>query len=358
MNTYVISREDLAFNVGFLRTKAGKTDIWAVVKANGYGLGAGAFAKELEALGIRNFCVTELSEARELRQVLTEDCQILMLRQLCDPAEIRELAQEKVILTVGSSRAAQRICEATELPVRVHLKVDVGMGRYGFLPSEGEELLRICRDSGDLQICGIYTHFPCAFCDDKTTKAQFEEFMDLVKSLKEAGCDLGCVHCCNSSAFLRHPMMHLDAVRLGSALLGRMPFATELRPLGMVESCIEELRHLPKGHSTGYGSVWRAKRESTLAIIPVGRVHGLRVVGQPDRSRAIDCIRGMVQELRNLLKRPVTTVRIGGKACPVVGAVGSLHCAVDVTGLDCQVGQKVTLNVNPMYLKNMEVQFR
>ena len=150
MNTYVISREDLAFNVGFLRTKAGKTDIWAVVKANGYGLGAGAFAKELEVLGIRNFCVTELSEARELRQVLTEDCQILMLRQLCDPAEIRELAQEKVILTVGSSRAAQRICEATQLPVRVHLKVDVGMGRYGFLPSEGEELLRICRDSGDL----------------------------------------------------------------------------------------------------------------------------------------------------------------------------------------------------------------
>jgi alanine racemase len=137
-----------------------------------------------------------------------------------------------------------------------------------------------------------------------------------------------------------------------------MSFSTELRPLGKVETAIEELHHLSEGQTTGYGGIWKSKRESTLAIIPVGRVHGLRVVGQPDRSRAIDCIRGMVQELRNLLKRPVTTVRIGGKSCPVVGAVGSLHCAVDVTGLDCQVGQKVTLNVNPMYLKNMEVQFR
>ena len=66
----------------------------------------------------------------------------------------------------------------------------------------------------------------------------------------------------------------------------------------------------------------------------------------------------MVEEFRNLLKRPKTMVTINGRSCPVVGVVGSLHCAVDVTGLECKIGDKVLLPVNPMYVKNMEVEFR
>ena len=143
-----------------------------------------------------------------------------------------------------------------------------------------------------------------------------------------------------------------------SALLGRMAFPTKLRPLGVAESMIEELRHLPEGHSTGYGSIWRAKKGSVLAIVPVGWVHGFRMGSRPDRSRWKDCIRGMLEEFRNLLKRPKTMVQINGRSCPVVGVVGSLHCAVDVTGLDCKIGDKVLLPVNPMYVKNMEVEFR
>lgn len=358
MNAYVISREDLAYNVRTLQEKAGSAAIWAVVKANGYGLGAGAFAKELWELGIRRFCVTELAEARAVRESLSNEPEILMLRQLCEAEEIRALADMNVILTVGSLEAAHRIENCVSDPVRVHLKIDVGMGRFGFLPHEMEALAQVYKTARKLHVCGIYTHFPCAFCDDKLTKAQFARFMAAVNGLKEQGYDTGCVHCCNSSAFLKHSEMHLDGVRLGSALLGRMPFATSLRPLGAAESRIEELRIVPKGHSTGYGSIWKAKKESTLAIIPVGWVHGLRVGCRPDRSRIRDCIRGMVEELRNLLKRPRTMIKIGKKSCPVVGVIGSLHCAVDVTGVDCEIGQKVLLPVNPMYMKNMEVQFR
>lgn len=353
MNAYVVSREDLAHNVECLKKQANGVPVWGVVKADGYGLGAARFAQELYALGIDRFCVTELREAELIRASGLHDAQILMLRQVCEPCEIERLIELNVILTLGSLEAAKRI----KKPAEVHLKIDTGMGRYGFLPNELEAIRAVYQEK-HLKISGIYTHFSCAFNSDSLTKQQFAAFCNVVDTLRAAGMDVGTVHCCNSAAFLKFPEMHLGGVRLGSALLGRMPFATQLRPLGYAETQIEEIRTLPAGHTTGYGAIWKAKRESKIAIIPVGWYHGLQVSCKPDRSRAKDCIRGMLGELKNILKRPRMMVEISGKACPLVGAIGSLHCAVDVTGVDCEVGQKVTLPISPLHIKGMEVQFR
>jgi alanine racemase len=150
----------------------------------------------------------------------------------------------------------------------------------------------------------------------------------------------------------------MDGVRLGSALLGRMAFPTGLRPLGCAVTRIEEIRQLPPGHTTGYGGIWKAKKETTLAILPIGWAHGLRMTSIPDKSHAKDCLRGMFAELKGLFKRPTTYIRIGNKLCPVVGAVGSLHCAVDVTGASCAIGDEVILPIKPMYMKDLEVEFR
>ena len=357
MSTYVVSREDLAYNIRVLKEKAGETPIWAVVKADGYGLGVGTFAKELYALGIRNFCVTEPWEAEQIRSRGISEAPILMLRQLSDPEQIRAMQKLGVILTVGSLEAAQGIMGAVDSPVSVHLKVDTGMGRYGFRQPEIPEMVSLFRDGKHLRIKGIYTHFNCAFCDDALTKAQFQMFQNIVGVLKKENCDTGMVHCCNSGAFLKFPEMHLDGVRLGSALLGRMSFPTKLRPLGKVETTVEELHHMSKGQTTGYGAIWKSKGESTLAIIPVGWYNGLQVSCKEDRSRAVDCIRGGLRELKNLLKRPKTCVTISGKRCPIVGAIGSLHCAVDVTGVECKVGQVVEMQISPMHIKGMEVRF-
>ncbi len=358
MSAYVVSREDLAHNVRILKEQAGKTPIWAVVKADGYGLGAGRFAKELYALGIEKFCVTEPWEAEAIRgQGITEG-KILMLRQISDPEQIRAMWKAGVILTVGSLEAAERINAAVDGAVDVHIKIDTGMGRYGFRPDEMTEMLSLFRNGKNLGIKGVYTHFNCAFCNDVLTKTQFAEFKGVIAALQKEGCDTGMIHCCNSGAFLKFPEMHLDGVRLGSALLGRMSFPTKLRPLGKVETAIEEVRHLPKGHSTGYGALWKSRRESDIAIIPVGWCNGLQVSCKEDRSRAVDCIRGGLKELKNLIKRPRNYVTVSGKACPVVGAIGSLHCAVDVTGVDCKMGQSVEMQISPMHIKGMEVVFR
>lgn len=353
MTVYTVSREDLAHNVAELKTQAKGVPIWGVVKADGYGLGVAAFAKELCALGIDRFCVTELREAEAIRESGLTDVKILMLRQVCDADELERLIQLNVILTVGSPEAAERIRGEAE----VHLKIDTGMGRFGFLPNELDAAEQVCRMK-NLRVSGIFTHFNSAFCNAELTKRQFSEFCGTVEALRARGYVFEAVHCCNSSAFLKFPEMHLDGVRLGSALLGRMPFATKLRPLGAVQTQIEEIRTLPKGHSTSYGAIWKAKRESKLAVLPVGWFHGLQVSCKEDRSRAMDCLRGGLRELKNLLKRPQTYVTVSGKACPIVGAIGSLHCAVDVTGVDCALGQTVELAVSPMHIKGVEVQFR
>ncbi len=353
MTVYTVSRQDLAHNVAVLKKQANGVPIWAVVKADGYGLGVSAFAKELHALGLDRFCVTELREAEAIRALGLRDVKILMLRQVCDAHELERLIQLNVILTVGSLEAAKCIQGEAE----VHLKLDTGMGRYGFLPQELDAIEQVYARK-DLRISGIYTHFHSAFCDAEGTKRQFSEFYATVEALRARGHEFETVHCCNSSAFLKFPEMHLGGVRLGSALLGRMPFATQLRPLGKVQTQIEEIRTLSKGHSTGYGAIWKAKRESKIAILPVGWFHGLQVSCKEDRSRAMDCLRGGLRELKNLLKRPHAYVMVSGKTCPIVGAIGSLHCAVDVTGVDCTLGQTVELAISPMHIKGVEVQFR
>lgn len=360
MSAYVVSREDLAHNIRILKGKAGETPIWAVVKADGYGLGVGAFAKELYDLGIRHFCVTEPWEAEKIRSAGISEAPILMLRQISDPRDIRAMWKAGVILTVGSPEAAARINDAVDGPVSVHLKIDTGMGRYGFLPSQLSEMVELFRQEGYIRVKGIFTHFNCAFCNDALTRSQFELFRKTVSDLEQAGCDTGTVHCCNSSAFLKYPEMHMGGVRLGSALLGRMSFPTDLRALGSVETTIEELRILPKGHTTGYGGMWKAGKDTVLAVIPVGWYNGLQVSCKEDRTRAIDCLRGGLRELKNLLKRPRTYVCIDHVFCPVVGAIGSLHCAVDVTHICeyCRVGDTVKIAINPMHIKGMEVQFR
>ncbi len=358
MSSYVVSRQDLAYNVQHLKELAKNVPIWAVVKADGYGLGTASFARELYELGLDRFCVTELREAQAIRDSGLTEVPILMLRQVNDSEQIRCLEKLSVIFTVGSLEAARSIDSAVTGPVKVHLKIDTGMGRYGFFPHQTEKMLSVFRDTKHLQVTGVFTHFNCAYFNEALTKQEYAMFQGAVEALRKAGVEPGCVHCCNSAAFLKHSEMHGDGVRLGSALLGRMSFPTKLRPLGEVETQIEEIRTLPAGHSTGYGAIWKAKKESRIAILPVGWYHGLQVSAKPDRSRAGDCIRGMLGELRNLLKRPKLTVQISGKACPIVGALGSLHCAVDVTNVPCEIGQTVKLQISPMHIKGMEVEFR
>ena len=361
MTTYVVSREILENNIRQLKKQAGDVPIWAVVKGDGYGLGVLPLAEVLSEEGITRFCVTDIREAEILRDNNFTEEKILMLRSVSDRKEIDRLLDLRVILTVGSEETARLVdqiaAERADV-AEVHLKIDTGMGRYGFLPEETERVIALYSQMKHLAISGVYTHFNCAFNNEALTRQEFAAFMGVVEAIRAAGQETGIVHCCNSAAFLKYPEMHCDGVRLGSALLGRMPFRTKLHPVGYALTAIDEIRTLPKGHTTGYSALWKAKKDTKIAILPVGWYHGFRVSCQPELGRKRDCLRAALSALKQLLRRKKATVEIGGKQCPVVGAVGMLHCAADVSQVDCKCGDPVTVQISPLHVKGMPVVFR
>ena len=240
MKAYVVEKEALSHNIELLQKMANGVPIWAVLKGNGYGIGVLPLARHLAEAGIDHFCVTEVREAELLRENGFEDAAILMLRSTGDPAELNRLMDLRVILTIGSWETACAInaiaAERADV-VEAHLKIDTGMGRYGFLPEDMDHILGVYREQKNIAVSGVYTHFNCAFGSKKLTHQEFETFRKTVSAIREAGFETGTVHCCNSSAFLRFPEMHCDGVRLGSAILGRVPFHTKLRATARSRSC-------------------------------------------------------------------------------------------------------------------------
>lgn len=362
MKAYIVEKADLEQNLRILQRKAGKALIWGVLKGNGYGLGTVPLARFLAAHGIDHFAVTELQEARGLREAGFSENPILMLRGVSEMEELDALLDLNVILTIGSwadAMAMEAAAERRATVAEAHLKIDTGMGRYGFLPEEMEQAISLYERLSHVAISGVYTHFHTAG-NRKRTTAQFSLFLQAVDRIRAAGYETGMVHCCNSIAFWKYPEMHCDAVRLGSTLLGRVRTGGRagLHRIGWAEATVEELRTLPKGHNVGYGGDCKLKRETRVAIVGVGYFHGFSVERGYDVYRFQDCLRGIGRYVKYLLQRKALWVQIGGRSCQVLGHVGMVNLAVDVSAVSCQLGDPVILQINPLDLKGMEVVYR
>lgn len=190
MKAYVVENSCLSYNIELLKRKAGDAQIWAVVKGNGYGLGVVPLAQRLAEHGIDHFCVTEVREAELLRENGFDTAQILMLRSVENAEEINRLIDLRAILTVGSPQMAALVNEiaAQRADVaEVHVKIDTGMGRFGFLPEDVEGILRLYREEKHIAISGIYTHFDCAFNNEARTRAEFAAFQETVQKSAPPG---------------------------------------------------------------------------------------------------------------------------------------------------------------------------
>ena len=361
MKRYLVERELIQNNIQVLQKKAGSAVIWAVLKGNGYGLGLLPMAETCRAAGLDHFAVTEIAEARTLREGGFETEPILMLQPTADADEITALLPLHVIFTISSTEDASvlaGLAAQAGVTAEAHIKIDTGMGRYGFLPEDMDHILGVYREQKNIAVSGVYTHFNCAFGSKKLTHQEFETFRKTVSAIREAGFETGTVHCCNSSAFLRFPEMHCDGVRLGSAILGRVPFHTKLRPVGYAEAHVEELRILPKGHPTGYGAMWTAREDTPVAIVPIGWYNGFRERCDGGITRFRDCLSLILRGLRGIFFRALPLVEVNGHKCRVVGQIGMLHIAVDVRGIECKPGDRVIVPINPLHVKGMKIQYR
>ena len=205
MKRYLVERELIQNNIQVLQKKAGSAVIWAVLKGNGYGLGLLPMAETCRAAGLDHFAVTEIAEARALREGGFETEPILMLQPTADADEITALLPLHVIFTISSTEDASvlaGLAAQAGVTAEAHIKIDTGMGRYGFLPEEMEKITPVYHYMDTIHVTGIYTHLHSAFCDKKATKAQIESFGRVLAALREAGIDPGMAHILNSSGVL------------------------------------------------------------------------------------------------------------------------------------------------------------
>ena len=362
MKAYIVERDALVQNIQAIRNYAGTVPIWGVLKGNGYGIGLAPFSKLLYENGVDRFAVTEVKEAEALREIFP-GAPILMMRSTPDPAEINALLDIGAILTVGcyeTAVAINGVAAERATVAKVHLAVDTGMGRYGFHVEDFDKITSVYDYMKNLSVTGIFTHFHSAFCSEKATRRQFEEFTALVQKLRDSGYAPGMVHCCNSHAFVRHPEMHLDGVRIGSAFLGRLSFKDKLglKRIGHAECTIEEVRQIAKGQTIGYAAGFKAKRPMRTAVIGLGWYNGFAAQRENDLFRFRDSFGGVLHHVKNMIFPPKIIVAVDGHKCRTLGHVGMVHAVVDVTDVDCTVGSLVTVDLNPLNMKGLKVVYR
>lgn len=362
MNAYIVEQSVLTQNLNSLLERAGDAAVYGVIKGNGYGLGLIPMAQILWEQGVTRFAVTEISEVRALREADFPQAEILMLRETALTEELEALLELDAVATVGcveTADAMEAVATAAERKFPCHAKIDTGMGRYGFLPGDTDTVAAIYRREY-LEVQGIYTHFHSAFSSEKDTRTQFSAFQAVLSALETAGIAPGVRHCCNSSAFLKYPEMHLDAVRLGSAILGRLSFAgaSELKPAGYCEAQIELIREIPKGHSVGYGAAFRTKRPTRIAVCGVGYFHGFGVGPADDLFRFRDCVRKALSAAKSFLRRQRIYVTVCGQRAQVLGHIGMVQTICDVTDIPCQVGDPIRLEIGPLKVKNLDILYR
>lgn len=286
-----------------------------------------------------------------------------MLRPLHEAEELAQLLKHNIIATISSladAQALESMAAQLEQSGQAHLKFDTGMGRYGFLPEELDQLRAVLDNLQHIAITGVYTHFSCAFCSRQKTEAQYRLFRSMIDTLTEQGYCLGETHCSNSSALFRYPQLQADSVRIGSAFLGRLPFAhhTNLQRVGYAEAPVEEIRQLPAGTTIGYGASYRTNKPTTIAVLSIGWYHGFGMERGRDSFRLRDTLRNSLSLIKAWLSRRRVYVRLGEQLCPVLGHVGMLHTIVDVSGLDVQVGDVARLEISPLDCKALPIVYR
>ena len=359
MKSLIVDKKRLRQNIDLVKKKAG-VPIFGVLKADGYGLGLLQLAEALAQNGIDKFAVTEPNDALQLRTYGFTDQEILVMRSTSIDSELQTILEAGATATVGSYDAAIKlngIAEKDGAVADAHVKLDTGMGRYGFLPSELDKIINVYTCLENINISGIYTHFHSAFASREATMAQLDALKGVVSALTEQGIETGLVHAANSSALFLYPETILDAVRIGSAFTGRLPIKgnTGLQKVCVLKSRVIEIRWLPKGHSVGYGAGFVTKKPMQIAVVPVGYGDGFGVSKANDIFRFRDCVRYAAGSLRDFLKRRRLYATIGGKRVRVLGHIGLCHTTVDVTGLGVTIGDEVTLDISPLYV-NPEIQ--
>ena len=307
------------------------TKLMAVIKTDGYGHGALPIARELEHVDyVYGYAVATEEEALALRGDGIE--KPVLILGYTFPEQYEALLQARVtpaVFTLESARLLSETAERLGVTAHIHIKLDTGMGRVGFLVSEeSADLIAQIAGLPHIMIEGMFTHFAKADETDKTSaNKQLSDYLLMVDLLKRRGVDIPLRHCSNSAGILDIPQANLDIARAGITLYGLHPSdevhleRMDMKPVLSLKSRVVHVKTLPAGYGISYGATYVTPSERIIATIPVGYGDGYA---------------------RSLSNKGDVLIR--GKRAPICGRVCMDQFMVDVTDIpNVSVGDEVTL---------------
>lgn len=325
-----IQLDKLANNMREIRRVSKSKDIIAVVKADAYGHGALDVAPVFLENGANRLAVAVISEAVELRRGGIE-CPIMILG-FTPPNLIDNLLRYDIEQTVYSYDFAEEISKMavkSNKIAKIHIALDTGMGRIGFLPEENsvEQVYKISK-LPNIIIEGIFSHFSAADEKDKEyTYKQLEHFNWFYNKLKDKGVNINIRHIANSAGIIDLPETHFEAVRPGIIQYGYYPSEEvskdkiNIKPAMQLKTNVVHIKKIPAGEYIGYGRKFKTTKDSVIATLPVGYADGYT---------------------RLLFAKG--KVIINNKFAPVVGRICMDQCMIDITDVeDVKVGTDVIL---------------
>ncbi len=305
------------------------TKILPIIKADAYGHGAVPVAQALEALPIFGFGVASVPEGIHLRRHNIQAPIIIMGPLLRD--HLPDIIHHQLTPVISHQDIFDQLLE--ELPTDAqpfpfHLKIDTGLHRLGFEAKEALKLIASLDSTPTVSLQGLLTHFADADNPDPNlTNQQLQQFQIIIEHIQERGITVPLVHMANSAGILFHPTSHLGMVRPGIMLYGYTPGhklqspPIQLQPVMQAKTYIAHLRSLEPGEVVGYNALFRTRRLSQIAVLPVGYTHGFP---------------------RHLTG--TGHVLIQGMAAPIIGKICMDMMMVDVTDIpNPTIGEEVVL---------------
>lgn len=325
-----INLDAIAYNMRNIKKLAQDKEVIAVVKADCYGHGAVDVVPTLLENGASRLAVAVLTEGIELRNLnISAPIMILGYTPLYLGEELINYDIEQTVYDLEYARELSDIALKLNKKAKIHIALDTGMGRIGFVPNEKalEDVKAICNLEG-IEVMGIFTHFSTADEKDKTyTNNQYKKFVDFTNKLSESGIKIPLMHVANSGAIMDMKDTYLDAVRAGIILYGYYPSddvnkeVLPLKPALTLKAKITRVQQMDEGCDISYGRTFTTKRKSIIATLPIGYADGY--------SRLLS---------------PECKVIVNGKFAPVIGRICMDQCMIDITDVgEVKVNDEVIL---------------
>lgn len=317
-------------NVKQIKSLCENKKIYGVVKADAYGHGALDIVQVLLKSGVTDLAVALITEALEIiKSGINVPILILGFTPLTFAEDILNNNIEQTVYDLEYAKKLSEIAQEKNKTAKIHIAVDTGMGRIGFLPNEkGMEAVRQISKLPNINIEGIFTHFSTADEADKTYSVeQLAKFNKFVDDLENEGIKINIKHASNSAGIMDLPEAHFNAVRPGIIMYGYYPSnevikeRLDLKPALTLKTSVVHVKTLPKDMYISYGRKYKTDKERVIATLPIGYADGY--------TRA----------LSNKGK-----VIVNGKLASIVGAVCMDQCMIDVTDVGTvKVGDEVIL---------------